>query len=232
VNWQLPDGSGLQWVKSARDRGDGTPALMLTARDQLADRVAGLDTGLDDYLVKPFAVEELAARLRAVSRRTAAPSTGQCVVGDVHIDLTARSAHVGGALAVLTAREWAVLEALTLRAGRIVSRSDLERLITGFESELASNAVEVHISALRRKLGREVIQTVRGLGYRLGASDSPTRFGAFDATALDPPFDRLGAAVHGGGVYGRVDGRAARAQRVVRRNAGERSGVDGTGFCR
>jgi two-component system, OmpR family, response regulator len=82
--------------------------------------------------------------------------------------LTARSAHVGGTLAVLTAREWTVLEALALRAGRIVSRADLERLMNGFDSELASNAVEVHISALRRKLGREVIQTVRGLGYRLG----------------------------------------------------------------
>jgi two-component system, OmpR family, response regulator len=168
VDWQLPDGSGLQWVKNARQRGEGTPALMLTARDQLADRVAGLDAGLDDYLVKPFAPEELAARLRAVSRRTCAPTTGQCVVGDVRIDLTARSAHVGGTLAVLTAREWTVLEALALRAGRIVSRADLERLMTGFDSELASNAVEVHISALRRKLGREVIQTVRGLGYRLG----------------------------------------------------------------
>jgi two-component system, OmpR family, response regulator len=170
VDWQLPDGSGVQWVKSLRERGDGTPALMLTARDQLADRIAGLDAGLDDYLVKPFAPEELAARLRAVSRRSAAPTAGQHVVGDVRIDLTARAAYVNEQLVVLTAREWAVLEALTLRAGRIVSRADLERLITGFESELASNAVEVHISALRRKLPRTLIHTVRGLGYRLGGA--------------------------------------------------------------
>jgi two-component system, OmpR family, response regulator len=170
VDWQLPDGSGLQWVKALRDRGDATPALMLTARDLLADRVAGLDAGLDDYLVKPFAPEELAARLRAVSRRKAAPNANQVAVGDVRIDLTARAACVQGELAPLTAREWAVLEALALRAGRIVSRNQLERLVTGFESELASNAVEVHISALRRKLGREVILTVRGLGYRLGAT--------------------------------------------------------------
>ena len=168
VDWQLPDGSGLQWVKSLRDRGDATPALMLTARDQLADRIAGLDAGLDDYLVKPFAPEELAARLRAVSRRRAAPESNQCVVGDVRIDLTARAVSVQDQLVALTAREWAVLEALALRSGRIVSRSDLERLVTGFETELASNAVEVHISALRRKLGRAVIHTVRGLGYRLG----------------------------------------------------------------
>jgi two-component system, OmpR family, response regulator len=170
VDWQLPDGSGVQWVKSLRERGDGTPALMLTARDQLADRIAGLDAGLDDYLVKPFAPEELAARLRAVSRRSAAPTAGQHVVGDVRIDLTARAAYVNEQLVVLTAREWAVLEALTLRTGRIVSRADLERLITGFESELASNAVEVHISALRRKLPRTLIHTVRGLGYRLGGA--------------------------------------------------------------
>ncbi len=170
VDWQLPDGSGVQWVKAQRERGDATPALMLTARDQLADRIAGLDAGLDDYLVKPFAPEELAARLRAVSRRSAAPTTGQHVLGDVRIELTARAVYLNDQLVVLTAREWAVLEALTLRTGRIVSRADLERLVTGFETELASNAVEVHISALRRKLGRTLIHTVRGLGYRLGGT--------------------------------------------------------------
>jgi two-component system, OmpR family, response regulator len=170
VDWQLPDGSGVQWVKAQRERGDTTPALMLTARDQLADRITGLDAGLDDYLVKPFAPEELAARLRAVNRRAAAPTGGQHMVGNVRVDLTARAVFVGEQMVVLTAREWAVLEALTLRAGRIVSRSDLERLVTGFETELASNAVEVHISALRRKLGRELIHTVRGLGYRLGGA--------------------------------------------------------------
>lgn len=170
VDWQLPDGSGVQWVKAHRERGDTTPAVMLTARDQLVDRIAGLDAGLDDYLVKPFAPEELAARLRAVNRRSAVPTGGQQVVGDVRIDLTARAVFVNDQMVVLTAREWAVLEALTLRAGRIVSRSDLERLVTGFETELASNAVEVHISALRRKLGRELIHTVRGLGYRLGGA--------------------------------------------------------------
>lgn len=169
VDWQLPDGSGLDWVATRRARGDRTPALMLTARDRLADRVRGLDAGLDDYLVKPFAPEELAARLRAVSRRSGAGAAqSRTAFGAVEVDLAARAAFVEGQRAELTAREWAVLEALVLRAGRIVPKADLEKIVLGFESELASNALEVHVSALRRKLGRELIETVRGMGYRVG----------------------------------------------------------------
>jgi two-component system OmpR family response regulator len=169
VDWQLPDGSGLDWVATRRSRGDKTPALMLTARDRLADRVRGLDAGLDDYLVKPFAPEELAARLRAVSRRSGAGAAqSRTAFGAVEVDLAARAAFVEGQRAELTAREWAVLEALVLRAGRIVPKADLEKIVLGFDSELASNALEVHVSALRRKLGRELIETVRGMGYRVG----------------------------------------------------------------
>jgi two-component system OmpR family response regulator len=169
VDWQLPDGSGLDWVSARRTRGDKTPALMLTARDRLADRVRGLDAGLDDYLVKPFAPEELAARLRAVSRRSGAGSAQpRTAFGVVEVDLAARAAFVEGQRVDLTAREWAVLEALVLRAGRLVPKADLEKIVLGFESELASNALEVHVSALRRKLGRELIETVRGMGYRIG----------------------------------------------------------------
>lgn len=169
VDWQLLDGSGLDWVATRRARGDRTPALMLTARDRLADRVRGLDAGLDDYLVKPFAPEELAARLRAVSRRSGAGAAqSRAGFGAVEVDLAARAAFVEGQRADLTAREWAVLEALVLRAGRIVPKADLEKIVLGFESELASNALEVHVSALRRKLGRELIETVRGMGYRVG----------------------------------------------------------------
>jgi len=171
VDWQLPDGSGLDWVGARRARGDATPVLMLTARDRLADRVRGLDSGADDYLVKPFAPEELAARLRAVSRRLGAGTAqSRAAFGAVEVDLTARAAYVEGARAELTAREWAVLEALVLRAGRIVPKADLEKIVLGFESELASNALEVHVSALRRKLGRELIETVRGMGYRIGGT--------------------------------------------------------------
>jgi two-component system OmpR family response regulator len=168
VDWQLPDGSGVEWLHARRVRGDATPALVLTARDRLGDRVAGLDAGADDYLVKPFAPEELAARLRAVSRRSGAGSAhSRATFGKVEVDLAARAAYVGGARVDLTAREWAVLEALVLRAGRIVPKTDLEKLVHGFDSEIASNALEVHVSALRRKLGRELIDTVRGLGYRI-----------------------------------------------------------------
>lgn len=169
VDWQLPDGSGLDWLREQRASGDTTPALILTARDLLADRIHGLDSGADDYLVKPFAPEELAARLRAASRRRAGTATSRRRFGNVELDLTARAAWVAEEPVDVTAREWAVLEALVLRAGRIVAKPELEKLVLGFDAELASNALEVHVSALRRKLGRELIETVRGLGYRIGA---------------------------------------------------------------
>jgi two-component system OmpR family response regulator len=168
VDWQLPDGSGVAWLQARRAAGDRTPALLLTARDRLADRIEGLDAGADDYLVKPFAPEELTARLRAVSRRTGAGSAqSRMSVGEVTVDLSARSVELGGARVELTAREWALLEAMVLRAGRIVPKAELEKLVLGFDSTVASNALEVHVSALRRKLGRELIETVRGLGYRV-----------------------------------------------------------------
>ena len=169
VDWQLPDGSGLAWLQARRASGDNTPALMLTARDLLSDRIEGLDGGADDYLVKPFAPEELCARLRALVRRTALAGAGVLKIGDVEIDAAARQARLGGVPVDLTARQWSVLQALSQRAGRLVLKSDLERLTVGFDSDVSSNALEVHISSLRRKLGHDLIQTVRGLGYRLGA---------------------------------------------------------------
>lgn len=167
VDWQLPDGSGVEWVRGLRARGDRTPVLVLTARDRLGDRIQGLDSGADDYLVKPFAPEELAARLRAVSRRSAGAGTLQRSFGPVEVDIGAKTVRLKGGRVELTAREWAVLEALVLRAGRIVPKADLEKLVLGFDSHVASNALEVHVSALRRKLGHELIETVRGLGYRI-----------------------------------------------------------------
>ena len=171
LDWQLPDGSGLDWLRSRRAQGDHTPALMLTARDLLVDRLRGLDGGADDYLVKPFAPEELAARLRAVCRRAGGRADTRTRFGEVEVDLSARCALLRGQAVELTAREWAVLEALVRRAGRIVSKDELERLVLGFETELASNALEVHVSSLRRKLGRELVETVRGLGYRIGTPE-------------------------------------------------------------
>jgi two-component system OmpR family response regulator len=167
VDWQLPDGSGLDWVRSLRRAGDRTPVLVLTARDRLDDRIQGLDTGADDYLVKPFAPEELSARIRAVRRRAAGVAEPVLRFGPVTLDLAARSATLHGVPADLTAREWALTEALALRAGRIVDKPQLESLVLGLDGELASNALEVHISSIRRKLGREFIETIRGMGYRV-----------------------------------------------------------------
>lgn len=167
VDWQLPDGSGVDWVRALRKRGDTTPVLIMTARDQLSERVHGLDAGADDYLVKPFDPEELSARIRAVRRRAAGSASALLVIGDIELDLGAHAAFRHGVLVELTAREWAVVEALGLRRGRLVSRTDLESLVRGIEGEVASNVLEVHVSNVRRKLGRDLIETVRGLGYRM-----------------------------------------------------------------
>ena len=167
VDWNLPDGSGLRWLAEQRTRGQTTPAIMLTARDRLADRIDGLDHGADDYLVKPFAPEELAARVRVLARRQSGGASAMRQIGAVSVDLTARSVSLAGQRVTLTAREWQLLEAMVLRAGRIVTKPELDALANGFEGEATSNALEVHISNLRRKLGRDVIETVRGLGYRV-----------------------------------------------------------------
>lgn len=167
VDWQLPDGSGLDWLAARRRAGDPTPALMLTARDRLAERVQGLDAGADDYLVKPVEPEELAARLRVVQRRTTALADAVLRLGPVAIDLAARRALVDGRPVDLTAREWSLVEALARRAGRVVQKADLERLLLGADADVQSNALEVHVSSVRRKLGRDLIDTVRGLGYRM-----------------------------------------------------------------
>jgi two-component system, OmpR family, response regulator len=168
LDWQLPDGSGRLWLTELRQAGLHTPALMLTARDQLADRIEGLDAGADDYLVKPFAPEELAARLRALLRRQQGGAPTRRLGHGLELDLPGRRAWAGGAAVELTAREWAVLEALALRAGRWVAKDALERLVLGFDGEPpSSNALEVHVANLRRKLGRDCIESRRGMGYRV-----------------------------------------------------------------
>jgi two-component system OmpR family response regulator len=166
LDWQLPDGSGLDWLARRRQAGDATPCTLLTARDRLGDRVHGLDSGADDYLVKPFDPAELAARLRVLARR-GGPVQLPRRIGAVELDLAARVALHGGQRVELTAREWALVEALARRAGRIVVKGDLERLLLGADAEVQSNALEVHVSSVRRKLGRGLIETVRGLGYRM-----------------------------------------------------------------
>jgi len=172
LDWRLPDGSGVDWLRQLRaQRGEHeqTPVLLLTARDSLSDRIEGLDAGADDYLVKPFQLAELAARIRAVSRRASGHATAVLTRGRITLDPAARSVSLDRVPVDLTAREYALLESLMRRAGRIVSRPTLEELLYGFEADVSSNTVEVHMSSLRRKLGQDAIDTVRGMGYRLKA---------------------------------------------------------------
>ena len=170
LDWRLPDGSGIEWLRALRAR-DGlnrdTPVLVLTARDRLDDRVEGLDAGADDYLTKPFELAELAARLRAVSRRALGRPNSIVRAGQIELDLAARVVRREDREVELTAREYALLETLVRRRGRIVPRDQLQQLLYGFETDVASNTIEVHVSSLRRKLGHEAIETVRGMGYRV-----------------------------------------------------------------
>ena len=172
LDWRLPDGSGVDWLRQLRS-GHGenqhAPVLLLTARDSLNDRIEGLDAGADDYLIKPFQLAELAARIRATSRRAAGHATGILTAGEIALDRAGQAVTLNGAPVDLTAREYALLEALMRRAGRILSRKTLEELLYGFEADVSSNTVEVHVASLRRKLGHDVIETVRGMGYRMKA---------------------------------------------------------------
>ena len=163
----LPRRDGLSLLKSWRARGEKVPVLIITARDALADRIAGLDAGADDYLVKPFDLDELMARVRAVLRRRAGRADSTLRVGDLEIDTAARRVKWKGREVMLSAREYALLEALADRPGAYLSRAQLEERLYGWEDEIASNAVEVHIHALRRKLDPNLIRNMRGVGYAL-----------------------------------------------------------------
>lgn len=163
----LPDGSGLDLLRRARQRRVATPVLIATARDRVADRIAGLDAGADDYMVKPIDLDELAARLRAIERRLAGRSEPAIAVGEIAIEPATRTVLRGGEPVDLTARELAVLLALARRPGATVSREQLVEALYGWEESIESNAIDVHIHHLRRKLGAEAIETQRGLGWRL-----------------------------------------------------------------
>lgn len=168
---QLPDGDGLTLIPKLRARADGVPIIVLTARGELADRIAGLDSGADDYLAKPFAVEELLARLRAVLRRPAGLSPDIIHAGRIAFDVGHREASIDGQPFELPRRELLVLEALIRRMGRTVLRSALEEAVYNFDDEIQSNALDTHVSRLRRKLtdtdaGVE-IHGIRGVGYLL-----------------------------------------------------------------
>ena len=165
----LPGKSGLEWLAQWRARGVTLPVLILTARDAVADRVRGLDAGADDYLVKPFSLEELAARLRALGRRQGGRAAPRLELGPLSLDPATHEVSKDGQPVELSAREFALLHALMENPGVPLSRTQLEERLYGWGAEVASNAVEVHIHALRRKLGVEWIKNVRGVGYRVPA---------------------------------------------------------------
>ncbi|ABX14375.1 two component transcriptional regulator, winged helix family [Burkholderia multivorans ATCC 17616] len=161
----LPKRDGIDVLRTLRARGLSLPVLIVTARDAIADRVKGLDAGADDYLVKPFDLDELGARMRALIRRQAGRSESLIRHGALTLDPASHQVTLDGAPVALSAREFALLEALLARPGAVLSKSQLEEKMYGWGEEIGSNTVEVYIHALRKKLGSDLIRNVRGLGY-------------------------------------------------------------------
>ncbi|SHN78030.1 response regulator [Bradyrhizobium erythrophlei] len=167
LDLHLPDGRGLEFLRRLRRRGDPLPVIILTARDLVSDRIEGLKAGADDYIVKPFDLDEVTARLDAVSRRYVGRLTSVLRVGSVELEHESKAARVHGQAVELSAREWAVIDVLARRPRSIVSKEQIEDALYAFGEEIESNTIEVYISRIRRKLGRDFIRTIRGLGYRL-----------------------------------------------------------------
>lgn len=163
----LPDGSGFDVLRSLRKDKNAVPVLLLTARDAVEDRIRGLDEGADDYLGKPFDLDEVAARLRALRRRSVGRATPAIKWRDIVLDPERRTAIANGVALNLSRREFTLLLSLVERPGVVQSKSDLEALLYGWQEGVESNAVEVHIHNLRNKIGRDRIETVRGLGYKI-----------------------------------------------------------------
>jgi two-component system, OmpR family, response regulator len=167
LDLQLPDGNGLVFLEYFRARGGEAPVIVLTARDQISDRIAGLNAGADDYLVKPFNLYELEARILAVRRRYEGRPQNTFQIGDIVIERSTHSISIGGHEVQLTPREWALLDLLVERPGKIVSLKRIEDALYAFGEEVESNTVQVYISRLRKKIGMEKIRTARGIGYML-----------------------------------------------------------------
>ena len=163
----LPRLSGMEVLTRARSRGQIMPVLILTARDATGDKVSGLDAGADDYLVKPIDLDELTARIRALTRRSAGRAAPLLTHGDLALDPAAHSVTQAGQPVELSSREFSLLQLLLENAGRVLTRSQLEQSLYGWRDEPDSNALEVHIHHLRKKLGSELIRTLRGVGYTI-----------------------------------------------------------------
>lgn len=163
----LPKLSGMEVLKRLRGRSQMLPVLILTARDATGDKVIGLDAGADDYLVKPIDLDELAARIRALTRRTAGRAAPLLTHGDLALDPAAHTVTLAGQIVELSSREFSLLQMLLENTGRVLSRSQLEQSVYGWHDEPESNALEVHIHHLRKKLGSHLIRTLRGVGYTI-----------------------------------------------------------------
>jgi DNA-binding response OmpR family regulator len=170
----LPDRSGLDVLAELRTRGDEVPVLILTARDSVPDRVSGLDRGADDYLTKPFDLDELFARLRALARRRGGRANPLLIHGDITLDPAARKVTLGDKAVDISRREFSLLQLLLENSGRVLSRGSLEESLYGWGDVVESNTVEVYIHHLRKKLGSELIRTVRGVGYMVDRPPSET----------------------------------------------------------
>jgi two-component system OmpR family response regulator len=168
LDLMLPDGRGIPFLKTLRKAGSKTPVMILTAFDQISDRIEGLNAGADDYLVKPFDLAELSARIGAVARRYSGNPNPVVMLQDLTIDIAARSVVRNGKTIALTAREWVLFEAFIQKPAQLLSKPQLEERLYSFDRDVESNTIEVHVSRLRKKLGAQVIATERGLGYRLG----------------------------------------------------------------
>lgn len=168
----LPGMSGLEVLQNLRRRKKPTPVIVITARDGVEDRIKGLDAGADDYVVKPFDVNELAARMRSALRRSSGQAEPEIEILGVRINPATREVRKDGKPVVLSAREYAIVEALMLRPGMILSRAQLEERMYGWGEEIESNAVEVYIHGVRRKLGADFVQNVRGVGYFIPRPDA------------------------------------------------------------
>lgn len=163
----LPDGSGLEILRKLRARRDQIPVLIITARDTLKDVVTGLDHGADDYMIKPFALEELEARIRVLLRRNEGRASPIITWGNLQLDPASRRFSIDGNTVILSAREFSVLHALMESPGTVLSRQQLEEKIYGWNEEIESNTIEYHISQIRKKLGRNIIRNIRGVGYTM-----------------------------------------------------------------
>ncbi|WP_019675029.1 response regulator [Arsukibacterium perlucidum] len=167
LDLMLPDGSGLSFLQQLRLSNTFLPVIIMTAKDQITDRISGLNAGADDYLVKPFDLDEMIARVAAVARRYSGNPNPNIVLGAIQVNLAEKTVYHAEQPVELTSREWAIFETFIHHPGQLLTRSRLEDALYAFGAEIESNTVEVYISRLRKKLGKGCIETVRGMGYRM-----------------------------------------------------------------